>query len=120
MPLLSPESWDGKVSRHMGQDVAGYQIGQHGIVPAPADIPGWEHSLTTGAAVADSLPGGEGFPDAYGHNGSEMIPLAIISNGERHPYSPEPTLSDEDQIIVLRRSGISSVHRSEELAAVDG
>lgn len=89
------------------------------IVPAPADIPDWEHSLTTGEAVEATLPAGENLADAYEQNGSEMIPLAVISNGERHPYSQDATVSDEDQLIVLRRSGVGSFDKPEQLAAVD-
>lgn len=89
------------------------------IVPAPVDIPGWEHSLTTGAASIDVLSDGEGL-EAYRYNGAEVIPLAIVSNGERHPFTREGDLDGDDQIVILRRSATAGAEMPEELAVVDG
>jgi len=81
------------------------------VIRAPEDFAAWEHALGSGRAVAETIDGAdlERFRDASnpqwvraGEPTGEF-PVALISNGERSPYTTEVKLSDGEHVVVLRR-----------------
>lgn len=86
------------------------------VIRAPDDIAAFEHALSTGRAVVELVewPGElERFRDAsnpswVSDNGEPTgeFPVAVISNGERAPYTTELKLSDGEHVVVLRRTDL--------------
>lgn len=77
------------------------------VMRTPEDIAEWEHALSTGKAVVETIVISASKVPLWGDDRSETFPLAVISNGERFPYTTESSLSDGDQLVVLRRKGVS-------------
>lgn len=86
------------------------------VIRAPEDFSEWEHALNSGQAVAETLETSDEldrFKDASNprwaeEHPTEEFPVAVVHNSERIPYTTEVTLSDGEQVIVLRRLDIGS------------
>jgi len=84
------------------------------VIRAPEDFASWEHALGSGRAVAETIDGTdlERFRDAsnpqWVRSGEPTgeFPVAVISNGERSPYTTEVKLSDGEHVVVLRRTDV--------------
>lgn len=86
------------------------------VIRAPEDFAAWEHALDSGRAVAETIEGSEDlerFRDASeprwvsaGEPTGEF-PVAVISNGERSPYTTEVRLTNGEHVVVLRRTDVS-------------
>ncbi len=75
------------------------------VMPAPEDIADWEHAISTGEAVTDTIEVGENSGSKWTDDGSETFPLVVIRSGERFPYTSEVSLSEGDQVVYLKRKG---------------
>lgn len=82
------------------------------VIRAPEDFSGWEHALSSGRAIAETIERAddlERFRDASnpqwvdGEEPTGEFPVAVISNGERTPYTTEVRLGDTEHVIVLKR-----------------
>lgn len=69
-----------------------------GVIPAPEHIAAWEHALTSGGARAESVPHASLIP--AGH--AQVFPIAVISNGDRYPFTGNIGLDDGDELWVIR------------------
>lgn len=87
------------------------------VIRAPDDIAAWEHALSTGRAVAETIddPANlERFRDASTPSWADAgeptgeFPVAVVSNGERSPYTTEVRLSDGEGVVVLRRTDLTA------------
>jgi len=84
------------------------------VIRAPEDFASWEHALGSGRAVAETIDGAdlERFRDAsnpqWVQSGEPTgeFPVAVISNGERSPYTTEVKLTDGEHVVVLRRTDV--------------
>jgi voltage-gated potassium channel Kch len=80
------------------------------VIRAPEDIAGWEHALSSGRAVQELIEIDdesrtlEGVHDLFEESHASRFPLAVLSNGERFPYTSKLDLSAGDQLLVLMRS----------------
>lgn len=89
------------------------QLSETGItvIRAPGDIAAWEHALSSDTAapelidIEDGAKGSERTHDLSWQSDPLRFPLAVISNGERLPYTRAVSLSDGDQLFVLTRRG---------------
>ncbi len=87
------------------------------IIRTPEDLADWEHALSTGDAVAETIVDSsdlERFKDASDPRWvetdvpTEEFPVTIVSGGEQTPYTTEVQLSDGDEVVVLRRLDLPS------------
>ena len=85
------------------------------VIRAPEDFSGWEHALSVGNAVAETVDVArelERFRDASNPLWIEAnyptgeFPVVVVSNGESTPYTTEVRLTDDEHVIVLRRLDI--------------
>jgi hypothetical protein len=85
------------------------------VIRAPEDFSGWEHALSSGRAISETVETAddlERFRDASnpqwvdGEAPTGEFPVAVISNGERTPYTTEVRLSDGQYVIILKRLDI--------------
>jgi Trk K+ transport system NAD-binding subunit len=85
------------------------------VIRAPEDLTGWEHALTSGRAVAETVetPDAlERFRDASNpvwvavDEPTGEFPITVISNGERSPYTTEVKLNSDEHVVVLKRLDI--------------
>ncbi|HEU4321008.1 MAG TPA: cation:proton antiporter [Acidimicrobiia bacterium] len=82
-----------------------------GVMRAPEDFAGWEHALTVGDAVVETVASRDDldrFRDGsqarwVGVSPTSEFPVVVISNGETMPYTNEVRLSDDDHVIVFKR-----------------
>jgi Kef-type K+ transport system membrane component KefB len=97
------------------------------VIRAPEDFAAWEHALTSGRAVAETVDGPDElnrFRDASNplwvaaDEPTGEFPITVISNGERTPYTTEVKLSDGEHIVVLRRLDLER-NRTEAVEPVD-
>lgn len=86
------------------------------VIRAPEDFAAWEHALSSGRAVAETIEGPEDlarFRDAskpaWVQDGEPTgeFPVAVVSNGERSPYTTEVRLSNGEHVVVLRRTDVA-------------
>lgn len=90
------------------------------VIRAPEAFAEWEHALSSGQAVAETLEISEDldrFKDASNPRWAEEqptaeFPVAVVNNGERSPYTTEVRLDDGEHVIVLRRLDLVSVDES--------
>jgi Kef-type K+ transport system membrane component KefB len=85
------------------------------VIRAPEDFTGWEHALTSGRAVAETVEAPDAlkrFRDASNpmwvaaDEPTGEFPITVISNGERSPYTTEVKLTDDEHLVVLKRLDI--------------
>lgn len=85
------------------------------VIRAPEDFSGWEHALSVGNAVAETVEVArelERFRDASNplwietNSPTGEFPVVVVSNGESMPYTTEVRLTDDEHVIVLRRLDI--------------
>lgn len=84
------------------------------VIRAPEDFAAWEHALSSGRATAEVIEGAdlERFRDASNPRWvragepTREFPVALVSNGERSPYTTEVKLSDGEHVVVLRRTDV--------------
>ena len=90
------------------------QLSETGItvIRAPEDLADWEHALSIGEAAPEMVEVDDGFKDLDVDQieapSPSRFPLAVITNGERLPYTDELELSDGDQVVILTKEGSSA------------
>ena len=84
------------------------------VIRAPEDFAGWEHALSSGRAVAETVEGPEDlerFRDASNPVWVDVdtgeFPVAVVSNGERTPYTTEVKLTNGEHVVILRRLDVN-------------
>jgi Kef-type K+ transport system membrane component KefB len=86
------------------------------VIRAPEDFAAWEHALSSGRAVTETIEGDDldRFNDGSNPRWAEPgeptgeFPVVVVSNGERTPYTTEVKLENGESIVVLRRTDIAS------------
>lgn len=85
------------------------------VIASPENLAEWEHAVSTGEAVADTVTVEKGASVEWTPQ-SGVFPLAVISNGERFPYTKDASLKAGDHLVVLRRrdTSLDSLRSAEE------
>ena len=86
------------------------------VIRAPEDFAAWEHALSSGRAVTETIEGDDldRFHDGSNPRWAEAgeptgeFPVVVVSNGERTPYTTEVKLENGESIVVLRRTDIAA------------
>jgi hypothetical protein len=85
------------------------------VIRAPEAFSEWEHALSVGSAVAETVDGADEldrFRDAsdpqwvHAESPTGEFPVVVVSNGDRMPYTTDVRLTDDEHVIVLRRLAI--------------
>ena len=86
------------------------------VIRAPEDFAAWEHALSSGRAVTETIEGddldrfNDGSNPLWAEAGEPTgeFPVLVVSNGERTPYTTEVKLQSGESIVVLRRTDIAA------------
>ncbi|HEU4895197.1 MAG TPA: cation:proton antiporter [Acidimicrobiia bacterium] len=86
------------------------------VIRAPEDFAAWEHALSSGRAVTETIEGDDldRFIDGSNPRWAEAgeptgeFPVVVVSNGERTPYTTEVKLEEGESIVVLRRTDVAA------------
>lgn len=81
------------------------------VIRAPEDLPGWEHAVSTGEAVLESVSV-EGpvkaDRDAPRLPDQSIFPILVNNSGDSFPFVRMEELTPGDEILVLRWPGVSA------------
>ena len=84
------------------------------VLRAPEDLPEWEHATSTGEAesttidTSDEVEIGRDLIDPPWPLDAAVFPIAVVNSYERVPFVNGMTVSPDDMVVILTRSGVSA------------